>query len=540
MNTACELERLERIIDSSGVAVRIELLLPAGVRPRQLTVRTLLLGMLLAASDRRPMFLANIHQALAGLDERDRWRLGIITQWKTGPHQLTYRQVERTFRLVVRALSKDKPDGSPSPVLAEILDALLEASVQVLSPPATGSYAVDWSDLEAWESPPHKPPDVEPYDPERDEPKPAEPAKPGEHGERGDHAQRHDGDDAKRRGRGGDPEAAWGHRNTNHPAKNEIFYGYYLQALTTVCDEHGPQVPELVRRIHIAACDHDPPPQIVPVIARMTAAGIKLTDLIADSGYAHRVPEHWALPIRKLGIDLVQDLHPADRGPKGTHMGATCSNGALYCPATPNALLQIEPLHRSATREQTEAHDQQTGELSKYKLSPVTGPDPDGYHRVICPAAQRKIRCPLRPASMTLPHDRPTIPTPPEHPPVCCTQQTITVPPSINAKTAQKHDYPSAQHRHSYKRRTGVERSFSTLYDPASNNLSRGLCRTTGLTATTLLTATVTIARNIRIQDAFNAHQADNARRAAHSLPPRQRRRRRQTTTDLINAAGPP
>ena len=48
---------------------------------------------------------------------------------------------------------------------------------------------------------------------------------------------------------------------------------------------------------------------------------------------------------------------------------------------------------------------------------------------------------------MTLTHDRPTILDPPEHPPVCCTQQTITVPPSVNAKTAQKHDYPSPQHR---------------------------------------------------------------------------------------------
>ncbi len=45
---------LEEIIDRSGIAPRIELLLPIGVRTRQLLARTLLLGMLLALANRRP------------------------------------------------------------------------------------------------------------------------------------------------------------------------------------------------------------------------------------------------------------------------------------------------------------------------------------------------------------------------------------------------------------------------------------------------------------------------------------------------------
>ena len=48
---------LEEIIDRAGVAPRIELLLPIGVRARQLLVRTLLLGMLLVLADRRPAYL---------------------------------------------------------------------------------------------------------------------------------------------------------------------------------------------------------------------------------------------------------------------------------------------------------------------------------------------------------------------------------------------------------------------------------------------------------------------------------------------------
>ena len=38
-----------------------------------------------------------------------------------------------------------------------------------------------------------------------------------------------------------------------------------------------------------------------------------------------------------------------------------------------------------------------------------TAGDEDGCHRVQCPAAMGKIRCPLRPASMTLDRDRPEI-----------------------------------------------------------------------------------------------------------------------------------
>ena len=158
----------------------------------------------------------------------------------------------------------------------------------------------------------------------------------------------------------------------------------------------------------------------------------------------------------------------------------------------------------------------------------------------MCPAAMGKIRCPLRPASMTLTRDRPEILTPPEHPPACCDQQTITVPPQVAAKTRQKHDYPSAAHRRSYTRRTGAERTFSTAKDPATNNIAHGWCRLTGLTPLTLWLACLLAVRNQRILTAWQARQDDNTRRAAAGLPPRTRRRRRKTHTDPATAGTPP
>ena len=80
------LAALEEVIDASGVAPRIEAVLPAGVRARQLSVRTLLAGMCLAQADGRPAHLTRVHQALAALPVGDQRRLGVVADWKNGPH----------------------------------------------------------------------------------------------------------------------------------------------------------------------------------------------------------------------------------------------------------------------------------------------------------------------------------------------------------------------------------------------------------------------------------------------------------------------
>jgi len=99
--------------------------------------------------------------------------------------------------------------------------------------------------------------------------------------------------------------------------------------------EHGPAVPELARRMTLTSCALDPARALVPVLARMPAAGIPPGDILADSGYAHRDAGAWAIPLRRAGAQLIQDLHPHDRGPRGTHAGAIIANGNLYCPQTP-------------------------------------------------------------------------------------------------------------------------------------------------------------------------------------------------------------
>ena len=193
-------------------------MLPIGVRPRQLSIRTMLAGMCLTQADHRPAHLTRVHQALVSLPQDEQRRLGVITDWKHRPHQLTYRQTERTFGLAAAALGKDQPDGLPSRALQAACDDLLEASIPQEFKDASTSLAVDWTDLESFSRPPP----------------------------------RGTSDCA-------DPEASWGHRKNNLlRSEDELFYGYYLSAGIMMPEKNGPAIPETARRATVSSCRNDP------------------------------------------------------------------------------------------------------------------------------------------------------------------------------------------------------------------------------------------------------------------------------------------
>ncbi len=389
--------------------------------------------MLVTQADGRPAHLTRVHETLLRLPEADEKRLGVLAEHHGVAHLLTYRQSEYLNHLIEKALEKEVPDGTATTRLQDLLDVLLDASVPAAYAKASSALALDWTDYESFAHPP--------------------------------------GAD----GIAADREAAWGHRRGGGPGeKSELFFGHFLSLATMVHDEHGPEVPELVREMTLSACDHDPVPVAVSALVGRFAKGALVPgDVLADSGYSLRVPEHFARPLRAAGASLVVDLHPADRGPQGTFSGAICSNGNLYCPATPVALFSLGPLPRGASAEETAAHDAKSAELVRYKLGRISADDADGYHRVACPATMGKVRCPLRTASMALSYARPEVLELPEHPPRCCTQQSVTVPPAVNAKTRQRHDYPGEAWRRSYARRSAVERSNSRIKDPATIDVRR-------------------------------------------------------------------
>ena len=478
----------------------IEASLPIGVRSRQLPVRSFLLGAALCLFDGRPAHLVRVHEVLRRLEESERWRLGVKANWNGVAHELTYRQIEYLQHLIEKVLSKEEPDGTATTRLQDLLDAVLDASVPAAYKEASSSLALDWTDVESFAHPPGK-----------------------------------DGISA-------DPEAAWGHRRGGGPGeKSDLFFGHYCNLATMVREEDASEVPELVREMTLSACDHDPVPIAVSALVRRFGKGALVAgDVCSDSGYAHRVAEHFALPLRAAGASLVIDLHPSDRGQRGTFSGAILANGNCYCPATPTALFGLEPLSRGASDEDTARHDERSAELAHYKLGPISSDDPDGYHRVSCPAVAGKLRCPLRETSMQLDYTHPEVLSPPEHPPVCCRQLSLTVPPEVNAKTRQKHDYPGKAWRRSYTRRSAVERSNSRIKDPATIDAEKGWCRVMGLVTPSLFLAIALAVRNLALVDAFEARQVENERRRAVGLEPKTRRRRRKRLAELAGTKAPP
>lgn len=484
--------------------------MPTGGRRRQLSAKAVLLALLLAIDSQRRAHLVAGWEALCDLAIADQLRLGVHHHDDVllAP---SYRQFAHTHQVMTRAI-----DPQPVPSfrgvaeddraahlaavrsgfdaeaagarLAAVLDALVEASVPEHYKGVSSSLAIDWTDHETWSRPRPK-----------DDPQPAN-----------------------------DPDASWGHAKRNAPgAPDHLFFGFYAQVATMVKDDTGVAVPELVRRIAFAAPSHDPAALMAATLARGYADGVEPGDVAADCGYSNRDPATFALALRRAGASLVMDLHPADRGPKGTFAGALIANGNLYCPSTPRALLELGPLKRGASDEEIAAHDRRSAELARYKLGRVSGDDHTGAHRVMCPAAMGKLRCPLRSRSMALDFSHPEVLAPPEHPPTCCSQQTVTVKEAVLAKTAQRHDYPSRAHRLSYMRRTAAERTFAWLADPATVGVRRGWSRLFGTAKNALLFALAVVVRNVRVVDSFERQEADKGRRLALGLSPRRRRRRR-------------
>jgi hypothetical protein len=503
-------------LDASGVPGLLDEAMPRGGRRRQLGARTVLLGVMLALGEGRPAQLEAAWRVLSELEVADQLSLGFATDTGGGTRSATYRQVSDTFSVMCHGVNptpvpsfRGVPEEHRSlhlararsgvdavakgALLSHLCDVLVEASVPVAYKNASASLAVDWTDHETWSRPRGT-----------DDPQPAN-----------------------------DPDASWGHAKRNAPgAKDCLFFGYYTQVATMVGDEGGARVPELVRRIAVHAPRVDRAGVMAKTLVRMSDDGVPLGDVLADCGYSNRDPLTFAAPLRAAGAALVMDLHPADRGCRGTFEGAVACNGALYCPATPAALFDLEPLHRGATPPERAAHDARFAELASYKFSALCAPDADGHQRVMCPAAAGKVRCPHKPTSLRLSFERPSVQGAPEELPRCCAQKSITVPAQVNEKTRQKHDYAGPAHRASYNRRTAAERTYASLADPSIGGIRRGWCRLFGLTKNTLMYALAVAVRNVRIVESFERRRDQEARAAAIG-PTRPRRRRHQTKSPL-------
>ena len=181
----------------------------------------------------------------------------------------------------------------------------------------------------------------------------------------------------------------------------------------------GPPSPSSPAAPQLSSCRHDPVRAFAPVLTAMPGQGIPLGDILDDSGYAHRDADAWALPLR--GPPARSSSRTSTRttaAPRAPTTAPSSPTGACYCPAhrarcwNSGRSPAPPPPEQAADRD---TQDRRSSPATSSAASPPTTPTATTASQ--CPAAMGKIRCPLRPASMTLDRDPARDPHPAGAPP---------------------------------------------------------------------------------------------------------------------------
>ena len=101
----------------------------------------------------------------------------------------------------------------------------------------------------------------------------------------------------------------------------------------------GHPLPGRADRI-VPACT-SPTKPVLQAFARMSDAGLPISDVVADRGYTYK--NDWAPGLHAMGIDPVADLHATQYGPRGNHEGARIVAGTPHCPAMPTSFRHHPP-----------------------------------------------------------------------------------------------------------------------------------------------------------------------------------------------------
>ncbi len=329
-------------VDASGVPPVLEQALrPTGRgRPRQLTVRALLVGLKLAVDSAKTTCLTDVFLVLTeGLPEAVQHDLGVRDR-RTG-RVITVHQVRRLLDSIKARLdpgAKAAPEDRAARLAAlqQILDDLLAATMPA-ELPTSGAYAVDGTGTWSWA--------------------------------RGKDKQT----------TAADPDAAWGVK-TSKSGKQERYFGYELHAVVRVgrLNDDRP-VPCLAERIVVTPASTNCSEAVLPAIAKMRADGLRLREVIADRGYTYKTG--WSRGLRAIDVDSVLDLHPTQLGARGSHGGARFIAGVPHCPATPEAFDSIPRPERLAESPPLEVFLEQINTREQWALRRVAGPDSTGAER---------------------------------------------------------------------------------------------------------------------------------------------------------------
>ncbi|MEV0925553.1 hypothetical protein AB0I99_10560 [Streptomyces spongiicola] len=214
--------------------------------------------------------------------------------------------------------------------------------------------------------------------------------------------------------------------------------------------------------------------------------------LAGDRLYPDQKAHKFQLPIRALGYQPVYDYAKDQLGVQAQFAGAELIEGNWYCPSMPQPL-------KDATKDLVgKKIDKQTWinrirQRTAYLFMPKQRTDAEGHRRMMCPAEANRGQCSLKPYTLGRGIHLPLIdPAPsPVGSPTACTQRTITLPPEAGAQLWQPLQYGTAEWQRVYFRlRNAIEGMNGFGKDPFYERLeSGGTRRIRGIAAQAILLA---------------------------------------------------
>jgi hypothetical protein len=535
----------------------------AGGRPESFPLKALLVAMLLAAISNQPMQLSTFSEVMyLQLSPTMRAELGIpepTTPWPAGSmgtkdveHQTLYRNVRTRFHGLLALM-----DPSPWPknrrmdkdrfaaVVAErqavlcheelalrydrlswFVNQLIEASIALLPREIRrkwrGSVAVDATAVRAY----------------------AQPSRPA-HSERtwvkSDPMEVYSADpDAGRYVRTGSgarqPKGAGA-------SKTKSVWAYEATLAVAGPDEpgKGSLFPNLVMAMPpLHRPGHEPGLNAIRALRSIRERGYPSGWVAGDRAYTDAKAEHFALPARALGYRPVLDYAQDHLGIQGTEQGFAFIEGAWFCPALPEGLINATiDFNNNIIDDAT--YRSRLAERARYAALAKARPDGEGFQRWRCPAAgpHPVVACPLKPASQR--HDgRVRVAIRPSgtlraNPPRCCAQASVTIGPEPMAKFRQDLTFQSPEWSARYhSSRSTIEGMTGFLKDGAREALDDPQRRRVrGVAAQSLFVALLVFAGNVRKIEAFLKRGAPPASKAP-------RRRRQGQPISAWSPAGPP
>jgi hypothetical protein len=304
-----------------------------------------------------------------------------------------------------------------------------------------------------------------------------------------------------------DREVFEGHSPAKNGEPGRVRFLSELLLSVAIPEEDGPSIPEVITGGYLGRANVDRSRAALYLVDDERAHGGDVNEVVADRGYSGLQEENFALPLHRRGIDKTIDLRGDQRGPRQPFRGAISRDGSLFCPSLPDGLKDLPAHLPNAPRHNAEELAARYDERQPYAFRVRQSANvTNGGFRMECPARAGHVRCPLVPASVRLPYTKPGA-TPPDDPPPCCTQATITVPNEHNVRIRQKHPYGTTKWKAAYNRRPHVE-SANSLIKTHFAAVRRGYMHVFGLAAQALLLAFTLAAANLEKLDTYRYRKA--------------------------------